>query len=218
MTPLALIVQAQGRTGRGLRPRARSGTQHRAIRFPARARACVLHPQDGSGIRRADQILVTSTAVEETVPDVQAARRIGATVIDPREAARRAVQPRDRRASASPAPAASPTTVGMIGWILHRAGQEPDHHERRRHEELHRRRRAVRQRPGRRRRGLRQRGRRERRLDRAVRAAHRGRQQHLARPQVDGRAAHPVPRLRRQGARRWCSISTTPRPRRSRAS
>ena len=40
----------------------------------------LLHPQDGSGVRRADQILVTSAAVEETVPDVQAARRIGSVV------------------------------------------------------------------------------------------------------------------------------------------
>jgi hypothetical protein len=45
-----------------------------------RARGMVLHPQDGSGVTRANQILVTSAAVEETIPDVQAARRIGAAI------------------------------------------------------------------------------------------------------------------------------------------
>jgi UDP-N-acetylmuramate--alanine ligase len=40
----------------------------------------VLHPQDGSGVTRPGQILVTSAAVEETIPDVQAARRIGAAI------------------------------------------------------------------------------------------------------------------------------------------
>ena len=40
-----------------------------------RARGIELHPQDGSGVTRPEQILVTSAAVEETVPDVDAARR-----------------------------------------------------------------------------------------------------------------------------------------------
>src|SRR3984893_7315103 len=79
MTPLALIVQARGgRVGGADRAR---GQGDSAGRFDfLRARGELLHPQDGSGISRAGQILVTSTAVEETVPDVQAARRIGAAV------------------------------------------------------------------------------------------------------------------------------------------
>src|SRR3546814_11923546 len=36
-----------------------------------------LFPQDGSGITSPDQILVTSAAVEESIPDVQAGRRLG---------------------------------------------------------------------------------------------------------------------------------------------
>src|SRR3546814_4988856 len=42
-----------------------------------RAQGIALFPQDGSGLVSPGQILVTSAAVEETVPDVQAARRIG---------------------------------------------------------------------------------------------------------------------------------------------
>jgi UDP-N-acetylmuramate--alanine ligase len=42
----------------------------RAKRFEfLRARGAVLHPQDRSGVTRAGQILVTSAAVEETIPD-----------------------------------------------------------------------------------------------------------------------------------------------------
>ncbi len=89
-----------------------------------RARGVLLHPQDGSGIRRSGQILVTSTAVEETVPDVQAARRIGAA-ITPR--ARLLAQLFNRAVLGVGVAGTSgkSTTVGMIGWILHRAGRSP---------------------------------------------------------------------------------------------
>src|SRR5438128_12655264 len=80
MTPLALIVQARGGRVEGSDRALDQGRNSERFDF-LRARGILLHPQDGSGIRRAGQILVTSTAVEETVPDVQAARRIGATII-----------------------------------------------------------------------------------------------------------------------------------------
>ena len=82
----------------------------------------LLHPQDGSGIRRSGQILVASAAVEETVPDVQAARRVGATIITRAELLAELFN----RAALSVGVAGTSgksTTVGMIGWILHRAGR-----------------------------------------------------------------------------------------------
>ena len=79
MTPLALIVQARGGRVEGSDRALDQGRNAERFDF-LRARGVVLHPQDGSGIRRVEQILVTSTAVEETVPDVQAARRVGAAV------------------------------------------------------------------------------------------------------------------------------------------
>jgi len=84
----------------------------------------LLHPQDGSGIRRAEQILVTSTAVEETVPDVRAARRIGAGIIT---RAHLLAQLFNRAALSIGVAGTSgkSTTVGMTGWILHRAGRSP---------------------------------------------------------------------------------------------
>src|SRR6266567_2262843 len=79
MTPLALIIQAKGGQVEGSDRALDQGRNSERFGF-LRARGMLLHPQDGSGIKRAEQILVTSTAVAETVPDVQAARRIGAAV------------------------------------------------------------------------------------------------------------------------------------------
>src|SRR6478672_2219323 len=79
MTPLALIIQARGGRVDGSDRALDQGRNTERFDF-LRARGITLHPQDGSGIRQAGQILVTSTAVEETIPDVQAARRVGAVV------------------------------------------------------------------------------------------------------------------------------------------
>src|SRR6266568_2513114 len=80
MTPLALIIKARGGLVEGSDRALDQGRNAERFDF-LRARGVLLHPQDGSGISRTGQILVTSTAVEETVPDVQAARRIGASII-----------------------------------------------------------------------------------------------------------------------------------------
>src|SRR5207248_3025817 len=79
MTPLALIVKAKGGRVEGSDRALDQGRNTERFDF-LRARGVLLHPQDGSGVSRASQILVTSAAVEETVPDVQAARRIGVPV------------------------------------------------------------------------------------------------------------------------------------------
>src|SRR5262247_1958658 len=123
MTPLALIIQARGGRVEGSDRALDQGRNSARFDF-LRARGMLLHPQDGSGIRRAEQILVTSTAVEETVPDVQAARRIGAVIITRASLLARLFN----RAALSIGVAGTSgksTTVGLIGWILHRAGRSP---------------------------------------------------------------------------------------------
>jgi UDP-N-acetylmuramate--alanine ligase len=123
MTPLALIVQAKGGRVEGSDRALDQGRNTERFDF-LRSRGVLLHPQDGSGIRRAGQTLVTSAAVEETIPDVQAARRIGATVTT-----RAKLLAELFNASALSVGVAGTsgksTTVGMIGWILHRAGKSP---------------------------------------------------------------------------------------------
>jgi UDP-N-acetylmuramate--alanine ligase len=123
MTPLALIVQACGGRVEGSDRALDQGRNAERFDF-LRARGIKLHPQDGSGIRRDSQILVTSAAVEETIPDVQAARRIGAAVTT-----RAKLLAELFNASALSVGVAGTsgksTTVGMIGWILHCAGNSP---------------------------------------------------------------------------------------------
>src|SRR3984885_1418785 len=123
MTPLALIIQAGGGRVEGSDRALDQGRNTDRFDF-LRSRGVLLHPQDGSGIRRASQILVTSAAVEETIPDVQAARRIGAAVTT-----RAKLLAELFNASALSVGIAGTsgksTTVGMIGWILHRAGKSP---------------------------------------------------------------------------------------------
>jgi UDP-N-acetylmuramate--alanine ligase len=123
MTPLALIVQARGGRVEGSDRALDQGRNTERFDF-LRARGVRLHPQDGSGVIRPSQILVMSTAVEEAVPDVQAARRIGAAVTT------RAKLLAELFNSAAlgvgiAGTSGKSTTVGMLGWILHCAGKSP---------------------------------------------------------------------------------------------
>jgi len=123
MTPLALIIQARGGRVEGSDRALDQGRNAERFDF-LRAHGVALHPQDGSGVRRAGQTLVTSAAVEETIPDVQAARRVGAAVTT------RARLLADLFNNAAlgvgvAGTSGKSTTVGMIGWILHRADKDP---------------------------------------------------------------------------------------------
>jgi UDP-N-acetylmuramate--alanine ligase len=123
MTPLALIIQARGGRVEGSDRALDQGRNAEKFDF-LRARGVLLHPQDGSGVSRASQILVTSAAVEETVADVIAAHRVGAAVTT---RARLLAELFNCAALGVGVAGTSgkSTTVGMIGWILHRAGKNP---------------------------------------------------------------------------------------------
>ena len=123
MTPLALIVQARGGRIEGSDRALDQGRNTERFDF-LRSRGVLLHPQDGTGISRPSQILVTSAAVEETIADVQAARRIGAAVITRAQLLAQlfnsAVLPIGIAGTSGKS-----TTAGMLGWILHRAELSP---------------------------------------------------------------------------------------------
>src|SRR6516165_8803727 len=123
MTPLALIVQARGGRVEGSDRALDQGRNIERFDF-LRARGVLLHPQDGSGITGPSQVVVTSTAVEETVPDVQAARRIGAAVITRAKLLAELFNSAGLGVGVAGTSGKS-TTVGMLGWILHRAGKNP---------------------------------------------------------------------------------------------
>jgi UDP-N-acetylmuramate--alanine ligase len=123
MTPLALIIQAMGGRVEGSDRALDQGRNPEKFEF-LRARGVLLHPQDGSGVTRADQILVTSAAVEETIPDVLAARRIGAAVTTRAKLLAELFNAAELGVGVAGTSGKS-TTTGMIGWILHRAGKSP---------------------------------------------------------------------------------------------
>jgi UDP-N-acetylmuramate--alanine ligase len=123
MLPLALILKAQGVSVSGSDRALDQGRTAPKFEF-LRTHGIALFPQDGSGVTRPEQIVVASAAVEETVPDVQAARRVGAPVI-----ARAALLADLFNAAPESVGVAGTsgksTTTGMIGWILRATGRDP---------------------------------------------------------------------------------------------
>lgn len=123
MLPLAMIVQARG--GR-LEGSDRSRDQGRTPEKFAwlEAHGVTLHPQDGSGVTRADQTVVATGAIEDTVPDIGAAKRAGARIVTRPELL-------SQLFNAAPASigvagtSGKSTITGMIAWILHQAGRVP---------------------------------------------------------------------------------------------
>ena len=123
MLPLALIVRARGHRVAGSD---RSLDQGRlAPKFEyLRSLGIGLFPQDGSGVTDPVQVLVTSAAVEDTVPDVVAARALGAPMLTRPQLLARLFN--DARLSIGVAgTSGKSTTTGMLGWILERCGHRP---------------------------------------------------------------------------------------------
>lgn len=123
MLPLACIVRARGHEVAGSDRSLDQGRVPDKFAF-LESRGIELFPQDGSGVTSADQILVTSAAIEDTVPDVQAAIRAGAgRITRPQLLAElfNAAQVSIGCAGTS----GKSTTTGMIGWMLHSLGRDP---------------------------------------------------------------------------------------------
>ncbi len=123
MLPLAMIVQARGHAVEGSDRALDQGRTADKFKF-LQARGIKLHPQDGSGVTSAEQIVVTSAAVEETVPDVQAARRAGAELLTRAELLAQLFNAATVGIAIGGTSGKS-TTTGMLGWILHCAGRDP---------------------------------------------------------------------------------------------
>jgi UDP-N-acetylmuramate--alanine ligase len=83
-----------------------------------------LYPQDGSGVTSADQIVVASAAVEDTVPEIVKARELRC---------RRMTRADLNAALFNSAPtgvavagtSGKSTVTAMLGWILHAVGRDP---------------------------------------------------------------------------------------------
>ncbi len=123
MLPLALILRAKGHRVDGSDRMLDQGRTPQKFEF-LKSFGVVLYAQDGSGVTSAEQIVVTSAAVEATVPDVQAAKRVGA-VMTTRSEQLAALFNASPRGIAIGGTSGKSTTTGMIGWILTQAGLAP---------------------------------------------------------------------------------------------
>jgi len=123
MLPLACIARARGDTVSGSDRALDQGRIGAKFEF-LKAQGIALFPQDGSGIRDAEQILVTSAAVEDNIPDVIAARALGCAEM--RRAELLAGMFNAAKVSIGVAGTSGKSTVtGMIGWILHALDRTP---------------------------------------------------------------------------------------------
>src|ERR1043166_2646320 len=123
MLPLALILRGHGARVSGSDRALDQGRTAAKFDF-LRERGIGLFPQDGSGVASPDQVVVLSAAVEDTVPDVQAAWRLGATLVTRAELLARLFN--DAPLSIGVAGTSGKSTVtGMIGWLLTGLGRDP---------------------------------------------------------------------------------------------
>jgi UDP-N-acetylmuramate--alanine ligase len=123
MLPLACIVRGQGHDVAGSDRSLDQGRIGDKFAF-LEAQGIGLFPQDGSGLTSADQILVTSAAIEETVPDVAAARRLGAEQLTRPQLLAQLFNAAEVGIAIGGTSGKS-TVTGMVGWILEQAGRSP---------------------------------------------------------------------------------------------
>ncbi|HKC02388.1 MAG TPA: Mur ligase family protein [Sphingomicrobium sp.] len=122
MLPLASIVRASGGRVAG------SDRSLDAGRTPAkfdylRSLGIQLFPQDGSGLQ-AGMTLVTSAAVEDTVPDVVRAKELDLTHLTRPQFLAQLLNAAQRSVAVGGTSGKS-TVTGMIGWILHACHRQP---------------------------------------------------------------------------------------------
>jgi UDP-N-acetylmuramate--alanine ligase len=123
MLPLACILRGRGAEVAGSDRSLDQGRIAAKFEFLER-QGIALFPQDGSGLVSPEQILVASAAIEESVPDVQAATRLGTARMTRAELLARLFNAAPVSVGVAGTSGKS-TVTGMVAWILHAAGREP---------------------------------------------------------------------------------------------
>ena len=123
MLPLAQILKGRGAVVAG------SDRSFDAGRTPEKFAALerqgfTLHPQDGSGITSAEQVLVASAAIEDTVPEIVRAKELGCERVS-RAQLLSALFNSAATGIAVGGTSGKSTVTGMIGWIMHAVGRSP---------------------------------------------------------------------------------------------
>jgi UDP-N-acetylmuramate--alanine ligase len=122
MLPLASIVRASGGKVSGSDRSLDAGRTPHKFDY-LRSLGIQLFPQDGSGLQDG-MTLVTSAAVEATVPDVVRARELGLAHLTRPQFLARLLNSAQRSVAVGGTSGKS-TVTGMIGWILHACHRQP---------------------------------------------------------------------------------------------
>ena len=122
MLPLASIVRAGGARVAGSDRSLDAGRTPHKFDY-LRSLGIQLFPQDGSGLQPG-MTLVTSAAVEATVPDVVRARELGLAHLTRPQFLARLLNGANRSIAVGGTSGKS-TVTGMIGWILHACHRQP---------------------------------------------------------------------------------------------
>jgi UDP-N-acetylmuramate--alanine ligase len=122
MLPLASIVRASGGRVSGSDRSLDAGRTPHKFEY-LRSLGIQLFPQDGSGLQEG-MTLVTSAAVEETVPDVVRARELGLKHLTRPQFLAQLLNDAQRSVAVGGTSGKS-TVTGMIGWILHACHRQP---------------------------------------------------------------------------------------------
>src|SRR3954447_7153816 len=122
MLPLASIVRAGGARVSGSDRSLDAGRTPEKFDY-LRSLGIQLFPQDGSGLSKG-MTLVTSAAVEPTVPDVVRAKELGLDRLTRPEFLAQLLNDA-RRSVAVGGTSGKSTVTGMIGWILHACHRQP---------------------------------------------------------------------------------------------
>jgi UDP-N-acetylmuramate--alanine ligase len=123
MLPLAMIVKAGGNPVSGSDRALDQGRTPEKFDF-LRDAGVTLFAQDGSGVTDPQAIVVTSTAVEDTIPDVKAAKAVGAKLMIRAELLAQLFNAAPQSVGVAGTSGKS-TTTGMIGWVLSATGRDP---------------------------------------------------------------------------------------------
>ncbi|NUT01706.1 MAG: UDP-N-acetylmuramate--alanine ligase [Sphingomonas sp.] len=122
MLPLASIVRATGARVAGSDRSLDAGRVANKFAY-LRSLGIGLFPQDGSGLQEG-MTLITSAAVEETVPDVVRARELGLEHLTRPQFLAKLLNDAQRSVAVGGTSGKS-TVTGMIGWILHATHRQP---------------------------------------------------------------------------------------------
>ena len=123
MLPLALILRGHGAVVAGSDRSRDQGRTPEKFAWLERL-GFTLHPQDGSGIVSAQQTLVASAAVENTVPEVVRAAELGCTRMTRAELLAHLFNAAPGGIAIGGTSGKS-TVTGMTGWIMDCAGRDP---------------------------------------------------------------------------------------------